>query len=153
MVAIEEIPAEVKEGKALWVEIRSPDGMIWSGTAKSVTLPGTLGSMGILPRHAPLVSSLEVGVTRLGEAKAAEGSEGDGTVELVTGLGLVEVYQNQLLQLIDFGDRTPVIDVERAAASRDRAQERLSNATEDVDRARAEASLARAMLRLKYGSS
>ena len=98
MVAIEEIPTEVKEGKALWVEIRSPDGMIWSGTSKSVTLPGTLGSMGILPRHAPLVSSLEVGVTRLGEAKAAEGSEGDGTVELVTGLGLVEVYQNQLLQ-------------------------------------------------------
>ena len=44
------------------MDIVSPDKEIFNGEVDSVTLPGTLGSFTILPKHAPIVSSLKAGV-------------------------------------------------------------------------------------------
>lgn len=134
---------EVKEGRAIWVDMRSPDGHIWSGLCKSITIPGTKGSFGVLPRHAPLMSSLEVGLTKVTGL--------DGQVrKFVTGPGFVEVYKNFVLMLTDFGDRTDEIDVERAKAARDRAETRLRSHEENLDRARADAAMERAVMRMRY---
>jgi F-type H+-transporting ATPase subunit epsilon len=134
---------EVVEGHRLAVEIRSPDGPIWSGWARSVTVPGSKGGMGILPRHAPLMSSLDVGLTRVREPGGAEH-------RFITGAGLVEVHANRVLVLVDFGERPEHVDVARAQAARDRASARLRSPGEELDRARAEAALARAVQRLRY---
>ena len=48
--------------KGLHLDIVSPDKEIFNGEVDSVTLPGTLGSFTILPKHAPIVSSLKAGV-------------------------------------------------------------------------------------------
>jgi F-type H+-transporting ATPase subunit epsilon len=135
--------AEVAQGRRLAVEIRSPDGPIWSGWAASVVVPGSKGSMGILPRHAPLMSSLDVGLTRVREPGGAEH-------RFVTGSGFVEVHRNRVLVLVDFGDRPERVDVRRAQGSRDRARTRLRTPQENVDRARAEAALQRALMRLRF---
>ena len=133
----------VREGRGLWIDIRSPDGHIWSGLLKSITVPGSKGSMGILPRHAPLMSSLDCGPTKITGL--------DGKTRLfVTGEGFVEVFNNFVLMLVDFGDRTDKIDVARAKEARDRAETRLRTPTEDVDRVRAEAAMQRAVMRIRY---
>ena|SRR5262245_54528739 len=128
---------------SLWVEMRSPDGLLFAGLAQAVTVPGTKGSMGILPRHAPLMSSLDIGLTRIRDAQGKE-------QRYVTGLGFVEVAANKVLLLVDFADRTDKIDVKRAQEAHDRAKARLRTREEDVDYARAEAALQRALMRLRY---
>jgi F-type H+-transporting ATPase subunit epsilon len=127
----------------LWVEIRSPDGVLFAGWADSVIVPGSMGSMGILPRHAALMSSLVVGLTKV---RASGGRE----VKLVTGAGFLEIARNRVLLLVDFADDPARIDVKRAQAARDRADRRLRSPAEEVDQARAEAALERALMRLRY---
>ncbi len=134
---------EVEQGRKLYCEIRTPDGPVWSGLAASVTVPGAMGSMGILPRHAPLMSSLEVGLVDIKEP-------GGDRRRFVTGLGFVEIYRNHVLLLVDFADGTEGIDIERATASRDRAAKRMRTVGETVDQARAEAALKRALMRLRF---
>jgi F-type H+-transporting ATPase subunit epsilon len=138
-------PGDGVAGRGRWlsVEILSPDGPIWSGPAQSVTVAGSKGSMGILPRHAPLMSSLELGLTRVREPSGAEH-------RFITGGGFVEVLRNRVLVLVDFGDRPDLIDRERAREARDRAKVRLRTPQESVDRARAEAALQRAVMRLRF---
>lgn len=136
----------VRTGRLLWVEVRSPDGPIWSGEAKAITVPGSKAPMGILPRHAPLMSSLELGLTRIRPA------DGSPEIRFVTGLGFVEVLHNRVLLLVDFADATDSIDTARATEARRRAEARLRSRDEEVDRARAEAALARALMRLRHAT-
>jgi F-type H+-transporting ATPase subunit epsilon len=130
------------EGR-LWVEIRSPDGVLFAGWADSVVVPGALGSMGILPRHAALMSSLVTGLTKV---RASGGRE----VRFITGAGFLEIARNRVLLLVDFADDPAKVDVKRAGEARDRALKRLRTASEDVDQARAEAALDRATMRLRF---
>jgi F-type H+-transporting ATPase subunit epsilon len=134
---------EVPPGDELWVEIRSPDGQIWSGIAESVVVPASKGSMGILPKHAPLMSSMEVGLTKVREPDKTEH-------RFVTGGGFVEVNGNRVLLLVDFGDRPEEIDTVRAERARERARERLRTRQEQMDRTRADAALQRAVQRLMH---
>jgi F-type H+-transporting ATPase subunit epsilon len=108
---------EVPPGDELWVEMRSPDGQIWSGIAESVVVPAAKGSMGVLPKHAPLMSSLDVGLTKIREPDKTEH-------RFVTGGGFVEINRNRVLLLVDFGDRPEDVDVARAERARDRARGR-----------------------------
>jgi F-type H+-transporting ATPase subunit epsilon len=128
---------------ALQVEIRSPDGLVWSGAARQVVVPATKGSLGILKRHAPLTSSLEVGLTRVAE-------EGGAERRFVTGPGIVEVVDDKVQVLVGFAERPEVIDVKRAQEAHDRARSRLRSRDESIDLARAEAALARALVRLRF---
>jgi len=97
--------------------------------------------MGILPGHAPLVAALDVGLTTIRE-------EGGAEVRIITGAGFLEVADNRVLMLVDFGEDPAKVNVRRAEEARDRAVARLRSSTEEIDRVRAEAALARAMVRL-----
>jgi F-type H+-transporting ATPase subunit epsilon len=137
---------DVVAHKALFVEMRSPDGPIWSGLASRITVPGAKGSFGVHVRHAPLMTSLEVGLTKI---TAADGAEH----RFVTGLGFAEVYKNAVLLLVDFGDDTEGIDVERAREARARAEAHMHTREENFDGARAEAALQRALMRLRHAGT
>ncbi len=138
--------ADLFHAGRLWAEIRSPDGVLFAGWADSVVVPGAKGSLGVMPRHAPLMSSLVVGLTKV---RASDGRE----VRLVTGAGFVEVARNRVLLLVDFADDPAKVDIKRATAARERAQKRLRSGAEDVDLARAEAALDRALMRLRFAGS
>jgi F-type H+-transporting ATPase subunit epsilon len=150
MAATEQMDAPAPEADLagagrLWVEIRSPDGVLFAGWAQSVVAPGTKGSMGILPRHAALMSSLEVGLTKV--------RTGAGEVRFITGAGFLEVARNRVLLLVDFADDPAKVDSKRAQEARERALSRLRTPSEELDRARAEAALARAVMRLRYAGA
>ena len=49
----------------LTVTVVTPEGELWSGTAVAVTVPGSSGSMGILPRRQPLATELAAGQVQI----------------------------------------------------------------------------------------
>ena len=108
-----------------------------------VIAPGSEGELGILPRHAPLITSLEEGVMRV---KRAAGRE---DVLAIHG-GFMEVLPDQVTVLADAAERAEEIDLARAEEARQRAEELMKQRREDkVDYARAETVLRRSLVRLK----
>ena len=108
-----------------------------------VIAPGADGTLGILPRHAPIVSLLSMGEMRIRKGGMEE--------SLVVFGGFIEVAHNQVRVLADMAERAEDIDIARAQAARDRAEARLSERTANVDFTRAEIALRRSMIRLRVG--
>jgi F-type H+-transporting ATPase subunit epsilon len=124
------------------LEIITPQKAAYNGQVLAVTVPGTLGNFQILYNHAPLMSTMEVGIIKI---KLSE-----ETVEYyATSGGTVEVLNNNILILADSIEFAEEIDIDRAKRAMQRARERLENKNEKIDTARAEAALARALNRLQ----
>ena len=115
---------------------------VYTGSARSMVAPGVEGYLGILANHAPLVTALTFGVINIEE-------EGGRKTRFAVSGGVLEVSQNQVLILGDAVEPEGEIDVDRARASLQRAQERLTRKDPEIDLVRAEASLRRALNRLR----
>jgi len=99
-------------------EIISQDRIVFQGDADMVLLPGTDGEMGILPHHAPLLTTLKYGIIKVR-------SQGQETIFTVAG-GIAEVQPDVVTILADAAENVEEIDVFRAEASRKRAEESLA---------------------------
>ena len=131
---------------AFALEVVTPERVAYSGQVASLQAPGSEGSFGVLAGHIPLLTSLQIGRLRFVEE---DGNE----VQMAISGGFVEVGREQVAVLAETAERVEEIDVARAEAARQRAEERLARAREErVDVARAEAALARAINRLRVGS-
>ena len=124
-------------------EIVSQDHTVFSGDVDIVVLPGASGEMGILPKHAPVLTTLKYGIIKVRK---------NGKEELfsVAG-GVAEVQPDIVTILADRGSENIYdIDVDRAIAAKKRAEEYLAKGpTVDPDRYLImEAALRRANLRL-----
>lgn len=128
--------------KPFKLEIVSPRRVVFSGDATSISLPGAMGGFQVLHSHAPMLSTLNVGVMKL---RTVEGSE----AFYATSGGFVEVRDNVVTVVVESAERADEIDVDRARRAADRAQERLKSRAAEIDVLRAEGSLARAMNRLR----
>jgi len=124
-------------------EIVSQDRLVYEGDVDIVMVPGSLGEMGILPGHAPLLSSLEMGVIRV---KTEDKEE----VFTVTG-GFIEVQPNIVTVMADAAENVEDIDVERAEKAMERASKFVEeySATDQTNHLRAQAAFRRSNLRLK----
>lgn len=124
-------------------EIVTPEGLIYDGPCDIVIVPGEMGELGILPRHAPLVSR-----TVIGEARVK--SPVSGWTLLAVGNGYVKMQFDRLLLLVDTAEIAGDIDVARAQVALERAESYIGRSDEDdVDLHRAEQSRHRAANRLK----
>tara|TARA_B100000029_G_scaffold514776_2_gene618959 strand:+ start:7063 stop:7506 length:444 start_codon:yes stop_codon:yes gene_type:complete len=106
-------------------------------------VPGSEGQLAILPRHAPLMTTLDYGELIF--------RRGTNETSFAIGGGFLEVHSDKVTVLADVAENADEIDAERAEEARKRAEERLQNPDADqtsVDLARAQASLQRALLRL-----
>ncbi|MBI4491903.1 MAG: F0F1 ATP synthase subunit epsilon [Chloroflexi bacterium] len=103
-----------------------------------VVAPGAEGTVGILPRHAPLLTTLRPGVIRIKKG----GSE---TAMAVCG-GFFQVIADRVRVLADVAEREEEIDEARAEEARQRAEAALAEATRAGVPAQVEA--ARTALRL-----
>jgi F-type H+-transporting ATPase subunit epsilon len=108
-----------------------------------VVAPGGAGVLGILPNHAPLITTLS-----FGELRIKKGSEEQSI--LVYG-GFMEVGDDKVLVLADSAERAEEVDVERAETARRRAEESIAGRQATMDLEEAQASLRRANLRLRIG--
>ena len=127
--------------KNIVVEIVTPERMVYSEPADFVVVPGIEGYLGILPLHAPIVSGLNIGLLKVIK-------EGKESKVAISG-GFMEVNENKTVILADTAEHSDEIDVDRANAALERAEQRLANKSFDVDVARAEMAMRRALTRLK----
>jgi F-type H+-transporting ATPase subunit epsilon len=130
-------------------EIVSQDRTVFTGDVDIVVLPGSAGEMGILPNHAPVLTTLKFGLVKVRKESKEE-------VFTVAG-GIAEVQPGIITILADAAENVQEIDVERADAARVRAEQALAKgvpADTDVYLAM-EAALRRSNLRLdaarRYG--
>jgi F-type H+-transporting ATPase subunit epsilon len=124
------------------VEVVSAERVVFTGDADMVVAPGAAGILGILPRHAALLTTLNPGVLRIKQG-------GDEIVMAVSG-GFLEVNNNHIQVLTDAAERAEEIDEERATEARMRAQRALDQLPRGAtDAPVVEASLRRSLARLK----
>ena len=76
------------------LEIITPDKKLYEGEAKSVTVPGSEGSLGILNNHAPMIASLKKGVVKITDT-ASQVHRFD-----IKG-GVLEVLKNKVIVLAE----------------------------------------------------
>ncbi len=124
-------------------EIVSQDRLVFEGDAEIVIVPGSLGEMGIMPGHAPLLSTLELGVIRVKKDDLEE-------VFTVTG-GFIEVQPDIVTIMADAAENVEEIDVERAEEAMERASRLLEKdlSTDPETYNEIVAALKRSSLRLK----
>ncbi len=125
----------------LHVEVVTAERELYNGEANLVSAPGSEGRLGILPRHAALLTTLAPGDLRI-ELNGAE-------EPLFVSGGFLEVSDDNVTVLADTAEQAEEIDQARAQEARRRAQERLAQAQSNVERAELQAALERAIARLR----
>lgn len=124
------------------LDIVTAERVVYSDRVSAVVAPGVEGELGILPHHAPLLTTLEPGEIRVVK-------EGEGDTFIAVSRGFLEVMANKVVILTDTAERAEEIDEARAQEAVQRAQESLANRTTDSDLERAIASLRKSQSRLK----
>lgn len=129
----------------LTLEVATPQRLVVADAADEVVVPGVEGYFGVLPGHAPFLTTLGIG-----ELSYRRGQE---EFHLAVAGGFCEVRDDKVIVLADTAERPAEIDRARAERARQRAEQRLAGrAGDEVDYARAAAALARAMTRLQVAS-
>jgi F-type H+-transporting ATPase subunit epsilon len=102
-------------------EIVSQDRAVFQGDVDIVVLPGTDGEFGVLPHHAPVLTTLKYGVIKV--------RHGDKEDLFTVAGGVVEVQPDIVTVLADAAENVQEIDVARAESARKRAEEALAKST------------------------
>ena len=124
------------------VEVVSAEGQIFSGEATAVYAAAITGEIGILPRHAPLLTKLKAGALRVQTAA--------GEQAIFIGGGIMEVQPKLVTVLADSAMRAGDADEKAALAAKQRAEEMIANGGKEIDLAKAQAELVEAAARLKF---
>jgi len=126
---------------SLKIDIVTAERVVYSEDVDAVIAPGIEGQLGILPHHAPLMTTLQAG-----ELRVRRGGEEDS---LAISGGFLEVRPDRVIVLADTAERAEEIDMARAEAAKKRAEQRLvDRRAPELDAARCEAALQRAVARL-----
>lgn len=125
----------------LHIEVVTAERELYNGEADLVSAPGSEGRIGILPRHAALLTMLMPGELNI--------KLGDAEEPLFVSGGFLEVSDNSVTVLADTAEHAEEIDQARAEAARRRAQESLEQAQSNVERAELIGALERAMSRIR----
>ncbi len=123
------------------LEIITAERSVFDGEVDMVIAPGLDGQLGILPRHAPLMTVLKPG-------ELAVKKSGEEDMYVAVSGGFMEVIGNRVSVLADACERSEEIDEARAEQAVQRAQERLANRGSDMNLERAMSSLRRAQVRI-----
>ena len=106
------------------LDIVTAERLISSNQVDFLVAPGTDGEFTVLPRHAPLLTTLKPGELRVV-------NDGEENYIVVSG-GFLEMIGNKATILADTAERAEEIDLERSEAAFQRAKERTLN-SKDLD--------------------
>jgi F-type H+-transporting ATPase subunit epsilon len=128
------------------LEVVTPEQSVVSENAQIVMAPGSLGEFGVLSGHTPFLTTLRTGALKY---KDESGSERFVFISS----GFAEALPDRVTVLAESAERRKNIDIERAKAAADRAEQRLQSGAEDVDFVRAKAALMRAISRIQLAET
>ncbi|TMM45782.1 F0F1 ATP synthase subunit epsilon [Colwellia ponticola] len=124
------------------LNVVSAEESLFSGSIKSLQITGSEGELGILPGHAPLLTSLKPGMALITK------QDGNEEVIYLSG-GMLEVQPNNVTVLADVATRAADLDEQAALEAKQRAEANINAQGSDVDFAIAAAELARAVAQLR----
>ena len=124
------------------VDIVSAEEEIYSGVAVALFAPAEMGEVGIMARHAPLLTGLKPGEVRV------QTQDGEEHHIYVSG-GMLEVQPHVVTILSDTAIRANDLDEAAAMAAKDRAEKALADKKSDMDFAQAERELAEAVAQIR----
>ena len=130
---------------SLTLEIVTPDRALVAEQVDEVEVPGSDGYFGVLPGHAPLLSSMQVGELwyRKGQEKHY----------LAIAFGFVEVLPDKVTVLAHIAERAEDIDLARAEKAMSRAEERVKvPGAPEIDFERARVAMMKSLIRLQVAS-
>lgn len=122
------------------VDVVSAEASIYTGEAVEIIAPGEIGELGILARHAPLMTRIKPGTLRV---KTQQGEE----LIYVSG-GIMEVQPGSVTVLADTSVRAADLDEAKALEAKRAAEERLSSNVSEQERAQVVAELAQSVAQL-----
>ena len=128
----------------LRLEFVTPERALVHDDVDEVEIPGEDGYFGVLPGHAPLLAALKPGelwYRRGGEKRYA----------FIAG-GFAEVLPDRVAILAQVAEKAEDIDIQRAEASKRRAEDRLARPTSNLDTERARVALLRSLMRLQVSA-
>jgi F-type H+-transporting ATPase subunit epsilon len=123
------------------VDIVTAERVVYSEEVDIIVAPSSEGQLGILPHHSPLMTTLQPG--ELIMRKAGE------EYSLAIAGGFMEVRPDRVIVLADAAERADEIDIARAESAKQKAQDSITHHEAGVDISQAEASLRRALARIK----
>jgi F-type H+-transporting ATPase subunit epsilon len=123
----------------------SQDHMVFSGEVTEIMAPGIEGQLGILPKHAPLMTILNPGEVEVRR-------EGEEPLYFAVSGGWMEVMPDKVTILARTAERSDEIDAQRAEAARARAEKLLEEGVRSEERASVEMSLRRSAIRLRVAT-
>jgi F-type H+-transporting ATPase subunit epsilon len=124
------------------VDIVSAEEEIFSGVANEVSAPAEMGEVGILPRHAPLITRMKPGEVKV----KVDGHEDQ--FFFVSG-GILEIQPHVVTVLADTAVRAKDLDEAQAAEAKKRAEQALSESKGEIDYAKAQSELLEAIAQLR----
>ena len=126
----------------LKLDIVTPEKLAYSDEVDAVVLPGSEGELGVLPHHAPLISTLGAGELRLRKGAQEESFAIVG--------GFLQVLPDRVVVMAENADMASDIDLERAQEARRKAEQALEGGfVEGADLAAARAALQVALLHIR----
>lgn len=124
------------------LNVVSAEESLFSGSIKSLQITGSEGELGIMPGHAPLLTSLKPGMALI--------TKKDGSEEVIyLSGGMLEVQPNNVIVLADVATRADDLDEQAALEAKQRAEANMNDHGGDVDYAEVAAELARAVAQLR----
>jgi F-type H+-transporting ATPase subunit epsilon len=124
------------------IDIVSAEAEIFSGPAEMVFAPATMGEVGILPRHTPLLTTLKPGEVRVRHPGGKE------ETFYVSG-GMLEIQPHVVTVLSDTAVRADDVDEAAVLEAKERAERALADRRSDIDEAQARAELIQAAAQLR----
>ncbi len=128
--------------KTIRCDIVSAHEEIFSGEASMIFATGSVGELGISPRHAPLITQLKPGPVRVQQPNGEEAF-------FFVGGGILEVQPHIVTVLADTAVRADDIDQAAAVRAKEEAERELQDRTGDMEVAEAQAKLADAIAQLQ----
>ena len=131
------------DNKLFHIQVVSPDRMFYEEDIEMLEVKTTEGEIGVLAGHIPLTSIIAPGVARFmvnGEIKEAALHD-----------GFIEILPDKVIILAESCEWPGEIDLDRAKEAKERAERRLKGAEDDINEARAEIALRKALLRIELG--
>ena len=125
------------------LKIIASDKVFYEGRCKKLVIPAPDGQKGILPNHENMVIAIVVGTAKVQLAGEDEWRD------LAIGAGFAEIVNNRVTLLVDTAERPEDIDIRHAQEQQERAEEQMRQKQSIQEYYHTQASLARAMNRLR----
>lgn len=128
-----------------YLKVIASNKTFFSGRCKSLVVPTLDGEVGILSHRENVVMAIDMGEMRITDLE-------DKVITAVVGTGFVQVMNNRVTVLVDTAELPEEIDIRRAQEAKERAEEQMRQKQSIQEYHHSQASLARAMSRLKLSS-